>query len=268
MTAERSTERRDLDWQALIETALTAPGRMGDTYNRFYSYSFMNQLLLLMQGVQEPVATYQRWKDIGRQVLRGSKAKEIVRPITIKKKDDDGEVESSFTRFKLVKCLFTYSETEGEELPPADLPGWDLDTALGKLSIKRAPFTMLNGNIQGFSVGREIAVNPVATDPLGTTFHELGHVVLGHTEPDKAAQYALHRGTYEFQAEATSYLTMHELGVMGEDQAGESRAYIQGWLRTERPSDVAIRQLFGATDQILRAGRADEVASPGISTTD
>jgi len=257
MKPERSPERRDLDWQALIETALTAPGNLGDTYSRFHQYSFMNQLLLLMQSVEGPVATYQRWKSIGRQVLKGSRAAEIVRPITIAKKNDDGEVESSFTRFKFVKCIFGYNQTEGEELPPAETPGWDLDTALRELEIKRAPFRELNGNVQGFSWGRNIAVNPVATDPLGTTYHELGHVVLGHTGPDKAAQYATHRGIYEFQAEATSYLTMHELGVMGEEQASESRAYIQGWIRDERPSDTAVRQVFGATDAILRAGRKE-----------
>ena len=37
MKPERSPGQRDLDWQALIETALTAPGRMGDTYSRFIS---------------------------------------------------------------------------------------------------------------------------------------------------------------------------------------------------------------------------------------
>jgi hypothetical protein len=249
MKPERSPERRDLDWQALIETALTAPGHLSDSFNRFYSYSFMNQILLLIQGVQEPVATYQRWSAMERQVLKGSKAAEIVRPITIAKKNDDGEVESSFTRFKFVRCIFGYNQTEGEELPPADTPGWDLATALGELNIKRVPFRELNGNVQGFSWGRNIAINPVATDPLGTMYHELGHVVLGHTEPDKAAQYALHRGVYEFQAEATSYLTMHELDVMGEEQASESRAYIQGWIRDERPSDLAVRQVFSATDK-------------------
>jgi antirestriction protein ArdC len=258
MQPERSPDRRELDWQALIETALTAPGHMGNTYSRFHQYSFMNQLLLLMQGVEGPVATYQRWKAIGRQVLKGSKAAEIVRPITITKKNDDGEVESSFTRFKFVRCIFGYNQTEGEELPPVETPGWDLDTALGRLDIRRVPFRELDGNIQGFSWGRNIAVNPVATDPLGTTHHELGHVVLGHTEPDKAAQYATHRGIFEFQAEATSYLTMHELGVMGEEQASESRAYIQGWICDERPNNLAIRQVFSATDQILRAGRSGE----------
>jgi hypothetical protein len=33
MRPERSPERRELDWQGLIETALTAPGHMGDTQN-------------------------------------------------------------------------------------------------------------------------------------------------------------------------------------------------------------------------------------------
>ena len=55
----------------------------------------MNQILLLMQGVREPVATYERWRSIGRQVLKGSKAAEIVRPITVTRKNDDGEVEST-----------------------------------------------------------------------------------------------------------------------------------------------------------------------------
>ena len=102
MKPERSPERRDLDWQTLIETALTAPGNLGTCYSRFHQYSFLNNLLLLMQGVEGPVATYDRWRSIGRQVLKGSKAAEIVRPITIAKKNEDGEVESSFTRFKFV----------------------------------------------------------------------------------------------------------------------------------------------------------------------
>jgi N-terminal domain of anti-restriction factor ArdC len=200
MAGDRPQSSRELDWQSPIETALTAPGSIGNTYSRFHQYSFLNNLLLRMQGVEGPVATYDRWRSVGRQVLKGSKAAEIVRPITIAKKNDDGEVESSFTRFKFVRCIFGYNQTEGDELLPVETPGWDLNTALGQLDIKRVPFRELNGNVQGFSWGRNIAINPVATDPLGTTYHELGHVVLGHTEPDKATQYVLHRGVYEFQA--------------------------------------------------------------------
>jgi hypothetical protein len=260
MTTEKQSTTRDIDWGKLIETALTAPGSVGNTYNRFYNYSFMNQMLLLSQGVLEPVATYQRWKAIGRQVLRGSKAKEIIRPITVTLKDqlDDQGEPKKLTKFKPVKCLFTVSETEGDELPPVETPDWKLPVALEALDIRQVPFQLLDGNTQGYSIGREFALNPVATDPTGTTFHEIGHIVLGHTEPAKVAEYGTHRGVMEFQAEATSYLSMHELDVLTEQQASESRGYIQGWLRRERPADVAIRQVFSATDRILRAGRSAE----------
>jgi N-terminal domain of anti-restriction factor ArdC len=151
MAGDRPQSSRELDWQSPIETALTAPGSIGNTYSRFHQYSFLNNLLLRTQGVEGPVATYDRWRSVGRQVLKGSKAAEIVRPITIAKKNDDGEVESSFTRFKFVRCIFGYNQTEGDELLPVETPGWDLNTALGQLDIKRVPFRELNGNVQGFS---------------------------------------------------------------------------------------------------------------------
>lgn len=249
------TPTRDIDWGQLIETALTAPGNVGNTYSRFYEYSFLNQMYLLMQGVREPVATYRRWQAIGRQVLRGSKAKEIVRPITIKREDEDGN-ERIFTRFKPVKCLFTYSETEGEELPPVEVPTWSLPRALDKLEVRQVPFEELNGNVQGYSRGREFAINPVAVNPLKTTFHELGHIVLGHTAPAQLEEYRQHRGIREFQAEATAYLSMNELEQLDDESASQSRGYIQEWLHGhDKPSDTAIRQVFVATDMILKAGR-------------
>lgn len=163
MKPERSPERRDLDWQTLIETALTAPGNLGTCYSRFHQYSFLNNLLLLMQGVEGPVATYDRWRSIGRQVLKGSKAAEIVRPITIAKKNEDGEVESSFTRFKFVKCIFGYNQTEGEELPPVETPGWDLDTALGNLDIRRVPFREWTATYKG---SHGVGISPSIPSPL------------------------------------------------------------------------------------------------------
>jgi hypothetical protein len=52
-----------LDWQQLIDEALTMPGHMGDTYSRFARYSFMNTILLMMQGAEGPVAGYDRWRE-------------------------------------------------------------------------------------------------------------------------------------------------------------------------------------------------------------
>ena len=259
-TPETTTQQRrrgEIDWRQLIEVALETPGSVGNVYNRFYDYSFLNQMFLRMQGVNEPVATYKRWQSIGRQVLRGSKAFAIVRPIVIEKKNDGGDVEDTLLRFKLVNCLFSVSQTEGEPLPPVETPGWDADQALKTLDIRQVPYELLDGNTQGYSYNREFAINPVAIDPTHTMFHELGHIVLGHTAPDPKMrqEYLLHRGNKEFQAEATAHLALNELELLTPTTAAHSRGYIQGWLRDERPSDMSIRQVLGATDTILKAGR-------------
>lgn len=237
----------------MLDEALTAPGNLHGVYDRFYSYSFFNQLLLRMQGLREPVATYKKWAELGRQVLKGSKAKEIIRPIFSRPKDE--REEPVLIGFTPVRCIFGYSETEGEELPPVQLPEWDADIALAKLKVRRVPFTELNGNIQGASRGKEISINPVAANPAKTLIHELGHVVLGHTLPESITEYSTHRGIQEFQAEATAYLTMKELDSLDEITADRSRAYVQGWMANEPPPDAAIRQVFGAVDVILKAGR-------------
>jgi hypothetical protein len=254
-----------LDWEQLLDEALTASGSTQGIYDRFYPYSFLNRIFLRMQGVHEPVATYARWKALGRQVLKGSKAKEIIRPILVHvqhgehedgKGGEEREPEDRVIGFKPVRCIFTVSETEGADPPPPmQLPAWDLHAALNTLGIRQVPFDELNGNVQGYLSGVEIAISPVAVHPEKTLFHELGHVVLGHTLPHALGAYQAHRGIMEFQAESMAYLTMHELGLLDEQSAGASRGYIQEWLDHERPPDQAIQQVFTATDRILKAGR-------------
>lgn len=244
------------EWSKLIEEALTMPGHLSSIYNRFYTYSINNQILLYMQGVTEPVATFNRWKEMGRSVKKGSKAKAILRPITVKLKDDlDAEGNpKQITKFKLVNALFTVSETEGDELPEYTPPEWSEERALGELDIKRVPFAVLDGNAQGYSFERNVAINPVAAYPLKTMFHELAHVVLGHTATDKMKDYATHRGVMEFQAEATAYLCMNDVGALEHMDASGSRGYIQSWLKGEKPSDQSIKEVFKAVDTILRGG--------------
>lgn len=180
--------------------------------------------------------------------------------VTEKSPEDETEAEkrqrvARLIGFKVANGVFAYSDTDGPEPPDFQLPGWDMDTALEKLKIKRVPFNLLNGNVMGFSRDREIAINPMAERPEKTLFHEIGHVVLGHTIATSASEYAQHRGLLEFQAEATAYLSMHELDRLDEQTASDSRGYIRHWLHDERPSERNIRFVFAAADQILRAGR-------------
>jgi antirestriction protein ArdC len=263
MSRPPSPEAAKLDWSALIETALTVPGSTGDTYNRLHEYSFLNRINLMMQGCPlEPIATYKRWQSLGRQVLKGSHAYEIIRPIIIPKKDEAGEkTGETFRRFKSVRAIFPVSMTEGEPLPEVELPEWSLDTALQALDIRRVPFVSFSSNTQGFSYERTFAINPVAKYPMKTTMHELSHIVSGHTTKNELAEYEQHRGVKEFEAEGSAHLVMNELGALTDEQAEVSRGYVQGWLKNERPHEASIRRIFTTTETILKAGR---VALAGV----
>jgi antirestriction factor ArdC-like protein len=255
-----------LDWPKLMGEALTAPGNLGNTYSRFHDYSLTNELLFFIQGIHEPVASYSHWKALGRQVLKGARAKEVIVPVLVSEpaledETSDETLEEKRERvakligFKVVRKVFALSDTEGEEQPEVPTPGWDVQTALDKFGIREVPFDGANGNLQGYSRGLEFAINPIAVNKNKTRFHELAHIVLGHTLPHHFEEYQTHRGIMEFQAEAAAYLVMNELELMDDETASVSRGYIRHWLGSEQPPDQAIRQVFTATDRILRAGR-------------
>lgn len=254
-----------IDWSELLDQALTREGKLSNVYNRFYEYSFLNQMLLAMQGVYEPVATYKRWQDMDRQVVRGAQARSILRPIIIKDRAAKGEtvVEDGqepegarLVGFKLVRCLFPLSETTGKELPPApEFPGWNRQTAEERLGISRIPFDISDGNVMGYSVGLRYAINPLNPTPDRTAFHEYAHIVRGDTLPSLQDEYRQHRGRREVVAESIAYLCMHQLGVLDDETALHSRGYIQDWRKGETLSDESVRDIFRTTDAILRAGR-------------
>jgi hypothetical protein len=120
--------------------------------------------------------------------------------------------------FRFRAYWFVLAQTEGEDTPIPPIPGFDIDTALCALSITRTPFDELNGNIQGFAHGREIAVNPVAGLPYKTTFHEIAHIVLGHTTAERlvdSEQTARH--IREVEAESVALICCETLGLDGAD---------------------------------------------------
>lgn len=244
----------DVDWRALLEQAMTVPGRLGDTYCRFHQYSLANQLLLLSQGVTEPCAPFKVWKALGRIPVKGG-ARFVRHPRPVYEKDaETGERVIKFVRFVLRRSTFPYSNTVGPEIEWPELPAWDAQRALAALDITQVPYALIDGNCQGYSFERNVAVSPVAKFALKTLFHECGHVMLGHTTGSAGGESPCSRGVEEFGAEAVAYLLAHELELT-EWAPEESRAYIQHWLGDERVTDSHIRAVFTATDKILRAGR-------------
>lgn len=247
----------------LLSSLIDIPGSTGETYSRLHRYSPRNLGFLALQGCPpQPVGTYGKWQELGRQVQRGEKAYAILRPIQVKvggnEGDKEGEEPKLIQRFKVVRALFALSQTKGEELPPYERPDWSVTRALGTLAIERVPFESYDGNIGGYAVGRTIAINPLAPYPLRTTLHEMSHVEHGHTTDEHLEQYQSHRGTYEYEAEASAFVALKELDELDNVTASVSRAYVQGWLRGEQPSETSVRNVLNVSTRILDAGRAKE----------
>jgi antirestriction protein ArdC len=92
---------------------------------------------------------------------------------------------------------------------------------------------------------------------LKTTFHELAHVVAGHTaESELCDDEGTPRNIRELEAEATTMLCCAALNLPGLDDA---RGYIQAWYGAGRPiPEASARKIFKTADAILRAGREEQ----------
>src|SRR5688500_9386084 len=153
----------------LLESAVNEPGIISSAYQQFHNYSLGNQLLAWAQCVERgirpgPIASFQRWKELGRYVKKGEKAITLCRPVTIKRKTDgaeDPEVPEVFTRYVYRNQWFVLAQTEGKDLEPLQVSEWDSERALTQLQITEIPFDSTNGNVLGFARGREIAVSPI-----------------------------------------------------------------------------------------------------------
>lgn len=289
MATTRRSTADPIDWRATFIEALNAPGALGDTYTRFYHYSFLNQIRLMMQGVFEPVATYKRWEELGRKVVSGKgSGKAVLAPTMVIKRDPEtkqpvldknGKPVRIVVGFHETRTVFGYSDTAGADLPPAPAPStWDAATALAALSVTQVPFEMLNGNVQGYSFeddkGRQLAINPVAKYPAKTMLHELAHIILGHTKVLVDGEGHGHRGIMEFEAESVAYLVAKELEFdSGTWDSSESRAYIQHWLdgtglsadERDEITDKSMNRVFSAANKILVAGRAAKAVAAQVA---
>jgi hypothetical protein len=261
----------------LLNRALTEPGVISRAYTAFHGYSIGNQLLALVQCAERgippgPIATFMGWTDKGRYVRKGAKAIVLCMPVTCKRKPtadrrdndqgDEGKPET-FTRFIYRPNWFVLSQTEGQAVEPAPVPGWDQARALDTLGVVEEPFSLTDGNCQGYARQRTIAVSPVAELPDKTRFHELAHVVLGHTSEADAGltdSDITPRSLREVEAEAVALVCLEALTLPGADHC---RGYIQHWNERRGAEPIPERsaqRIFKAADQILKAGTVESEA--------
>jgi antirestriction protein ArdC len=245
----------------LLARAVTDPGVISQAYSQFHQYSIGNQLLAMGQCLARriapgPLATYQRWKDLGRYVRKGEKAITLCQPITVKVPMESGDAADDLSvvvRFTYRPKWFVLAQTDGAELPTMATPAWDGGRALTALGVTEIPFDATDGNIMGYARGRTIAVSPINPLPHKTRFHELAHVLLGHTgEGDQTDGETTSRSLSECEAEAVALLCCAALDLPGVEHC---RGYIQHWWGAGNPiPERSAQRVLKAADQILRAG--------------
>ena len=244
----------------LLNDAVNQPGIISKAYSTFHGYSIGNQLLAWSQCMARniplgPIATFKAWKDLGRSVQKGQKAIALVMPVTIAKKDEAGEkTGEAFSMFVMRNNWFVLSQTEGQDFAnEAVTPAWDKAKALEALGITEELFALSNGNVQGYAQLNTISVNPVAALPHKTRFHEIAHVVLGHTKEGLVtdSEYTP-RDVREVEAEGVAYILCAMLDLPG---LHESRGYIQNWLQGAEISEKSAQRIFSAANKIFEAGQ-------------
>jgi antirestriction protein ArdC len=253
------------NFSTLLAEAVNKPGTIMKAYSAFHNYSIGNQLLALFEcqrrGIEPgPINTFPRWQDLGRHVKKGERAITLCMPVTVKRKEtnDAGEEQdSSFTTFVYKARWFVLAQTDGQEMELPPMPEWNVDNALSALEIERVTFTATDGNLQGYARKRQVAINPIAQLPHKTLFHEIAHVMLGHTaEADFNDTEYTPKCLREVEAESVAMLCSEALDLEG---AEFCRGYVQEWLKRAGTSAIpekSAQKILRVADQILKAGIA------------
>ncbi len=229
------------DWRRTLERmAILGP----TSINRF---SFRNIMLLIAQKPEvRHAATFNAWREKGRNVKRGEKGLAVLRPRIIKREPQPGALAGADEESRLAgfSCLtvFDINQTEGEALPEQVQPmaietpeGFELTAT--KL---RAVVSALPG-ISGITLRTREAADPHGADGwfdlrthqivvvtgerseaqlLKTLFHEVAHALL-HGDGEHHAV-----PTAEVEAESTAFIVAHALGL---DTGSYSIPYVATW---------------------------------------
>ena len=254
------TNKNLLNFNAFMSEILNEPSRANEAYKKFHNYSSLNQWHAMTQMDKlEPINTYKRWQEMGRQVKKGAKAVALCMPVLIDVKDENGDKTGEKKQFYIFKNnWFKLSDTEGAEYTEINTPpDFNLNKMLLALNIKTKDFERINGNCQGYAIPTEniIAINPLAVDKFKTTIHEVAHCLL-HSKESVQMMHGdtLPESIQEFEAESTAYLVKVSLGVF--EGLEYSRAYIKNWLNSGKNElkEINFKRVLGAVNKIINAG--------------
>ena len=219
--------------------------------SNFTNYSPNNTMLISLQRPTATlVASYGKWRKVGRQVMKGETGIAIFAPIIYKtnqyvksEKNDNETEETSEEQYKRIafKKVYVYdiSQTDGKDIP--DFEGDELKgnidpkkkkaifTALERITGIKIEISDIKGNAKGYyePIEDRIVIKSGMSDnqTLKTAFHETAHKLL-HDPKSEMATVKSSRNEKEVQAESVAFMVAEKLGM---DTSEYSFPYIASW---------------------------------------
>jgi hypothetical protein len=223
---------------ATDEAALSAEIRRYLTFfSKFHDYSFYNRILIFIQKPDATrVASYKKWQEKFRQVKKGSKAINILAPITYSGKDDenqDDDIKKNIKGFKAVN-VFDISDTEpiDERGNVPETPQWWGDNTPSETADELFKYASevasdmgikvtqsdAKGGEKGFAAGDHINISSDVSGAgkLSTMIHEIAHELMHFKTKSIFYQNDEVRSSSalkELQAESVSYVVLKHYGL-------------------------------------------------------
>jgi len=227
----------------------------------FHRYSFNNLILI---WIQKPNATlcagFRTWLTHKRFVRKGEQAIWILGPYIKKGEFKTRNLITGQTTMEedtrivgyFPVATFDVSQTDGEPLDIGANKAKFVDKILTLQEIASKfpeyPMTIVERREDGRAYENTIEVarraNPAQM--IYAYLHELGHILLGHT--DKKTGVKVPHDISELEAEATAYVVGSCLGIESEDAAH----YIMGWNGNKEKLADSSFAVFKTSDKILK----------------
>lgn len=243
--------------------------------SNFTNYSPNNTMLICLQKPTATlVASYGKWKKVGRQVMKGETGIAIFAPIIYKtnqrlkdEKNNNEAEDASEKQYKRIafKKVYVYdiSQTDGKDIPDfeSDELKGNIDskkkkaifTALEKITGIQIEISDIKGNAKGYyePVEERIVIKSGMSDnqTLKTAFHETAHRLLHDPKSEMATVKSL-RNEKEVQAESIAFMVAEKLGM---DTSEYSFPYIASWSNGKQLVQLksVLREIQSVTMRIL-----------------
>ena len=261
-------------WVKPWNFANALPKRYDPKEKTWVTYSGTNFYFLALESLCmgyefEEWGTFKQWKALGRVVRKGECGTEAFLPITVKKKDENGEEESVFVGFRVYR-VFNYAQTEkvednGYETSPKEkVAGFEgikeVDEFFSAVA-KNANWGMIDnpGDRAYYSpVNHTVYVPPKDqfTDAryYSTLAHESIHAT-GHESlmnrpfgrQMSSPKYAIE----ELVAELGGSFICANLGI-GAELDSQHMAYISSWIKALKADAAILRKIMRIADHAAK----------------